>query len=121
MCENWSNTFRAQFSLQAMLEHLEPPRRQVLYPSDLGDYEQHLLHPRLLRVHDAPLSPPLPQRAHLLVDRSQGRLQKDGKNTNLPECSDFLAPIVTTWHFFTLGALNVNKMDFLLPAQFKNR
>ena len=89
MCEEWSNSSRASFSLQAMLEHTEPPRGQVLCPSDLGDYEQHLLHPGLLRVHAAPISPPLPQRAHLLVDRGQGRLQKDG--TNFPEIRFFVS------------------------------
>ena len=61
-------------SFQAVLEHPEPARGQVGGAGRLGDAEQHLLHPRLLRLHAPPLSPPPRQRRPLLEPGGQASL-----------------------------------------------
>ena len=61
---------------QAVLEHPEPARRQVCGAGRLGDAEQHLLHPRLLRLHAPPLTTPRPQQGPLLVARVKASLNE---------------------------------------------
>ena len=59
---------------QAVLEHPEPARGQVRGAGRLGDAEQHVLHPRLLRLHAPPLPAPTRQQGPLLVARIQASL-----------------------------------------------
>ena len=62
------------FPFQVVLEHPQPPRGKVSCAGDLGDAEQHLLHPRLLCLHAPALSPPSRQLRPLLEPGSQASL-----------------------------------------------